>query len=91
MNRLIYTMMFASLFLISGCSPKEEELVTEDSIVLTSSQETVDYTAQTIALTVTSSGEWALEKCAYDWVTPSAMRGTNGAAVEFNVEENDKS
>lgn len=76
------------MVLSSGCNPKDEEPVTKDSISLTSSQATIDFTAQTLEITVSSSKPWTIEDFDHDWVTVSAMNGESGENVRFDIEEN---
>jgi hypothetical protein len=55
MKRLFYLLIWASFVVISGCNPKEQEPVKEDSVTLTSLQDIIDYKAQSLTITVTSS------------------------------------
>lgn len=88
MKRLICFIILTSVLLISGCNPKENEPVKKDSVSLSSTQDIIDYTAQTLELTVTSSGDWVIGQSDYEWATPSAMSGRSGDVVEFTVEKN---
>jgi hypothetical protein len=88
MKRLFYLLIWASFVVISGCTPKEQEPVKEDSVTFTSQQDIIDYKAQSLTITITSSEAWTLNPFDYEWVTASTMNGESGDPITFDVEKN---
>ena len=88
MKRLFYLLIWASFVVISGCTPKEQEPVKEDSVTFTSQQDIIDYKAQSLTITITSSEAWTLNPFNYEWVTASTMNGESGDPITFDLEKN---
>lgn len=88
MNRLFQVFICLSLILSSSCNPKENEPAKQDSVSLTSTKADIEYEAQSLELTVTSSEPWSMKEFDYDWVTVSATDGENGTNVMFNIQDN---
>ena len=88
MKRLFYLLIWASFVVISGCNPKEQEPVKEDSVTLTSLQDIIDYKAQSLTITVTSSETWTLSPFDYEWVTASTTNGESGDPITFDIDKN---
>lgn len=86
--RLLNTLLCTIAVLASGCSQKIQETVKEDFISLTSTQATIDHTAQSIEITVSSSESWTMETFDYDWVRVSATNGASGENVRFETAAN---
>lgn len=86
--RLLNTLLCTIAVLASGCSQKIQETVKEDFISLTSTQATIDHTAQSIEITVSSSESWTMEAFDYDWVRVSAANGESGENVRFETTAN---
>lgn len=86
--RLLDILICSFVILISGCSQKNQEPVVKDSISLTSSQAILDHNAQSLEITVSSSGSWSLQLFDYDWIEVSAMSGECGDNITFDISEN---
>ena len=86
--RLLNVLLCTIAVLASGCSHKIQETVKEDFISLTSTQATIDHTAQSIEITVSSSESWTMETFDYDWVRVSAANGESGENVRFETAAN---
>lgn len=88
MKRILHILTCISIIIASGCNPDGKDAVNKDSISLTSPKAMIDYQAQSLEITVTSSQAWTMEAPGYDWVSVSAMSGNSGDAVLFDVEKN---
>jgi hypothetical protein len=87
MKKMIYILIFALSLVVAGCDTMEE-YPAKDFVDVSSLQEMIDYSAQTLGVTVSSSGEWTIEEFTYDWVSASVMSGKSGSTVEFDVQKN---
>ena len=73
-----------SALIAVSCTPEPK---IKDTISLTSTQEQLDFTAQTVEITVTSSCDWTMTG-EHDWITPSATTGVSEDKVSFNIQKN---
>ena len=84
MKYIKFLLVSISALIAVSCTPEPE---IKDTISLTSTQEQLDFTAQTVEITVTSSCDWTMTG-EYDWITPSATAGISGDKVSFNIQKN---
>lgn len=81
--------MLSALFMVLGCKEAKEATKPVDKISITPKSKTFEKEGGSVPVIVTSSGEWTLTPAdTYDWVTPSAVKGVDGDAVTFKVNEN---
>ena len=73
-----------SALIAVSCTPEPK---IKDTNSLTSTQEQLDFTAQTVEITVTSSCDWTMTG-EHDWITPSATTGVSEDKVSFNIQKN---
>ncbi len=89
MRKYILSIALAASMLFVGCS-SEDTPTGEGSaanVTLSETKVSVGPDATSVEVSVKSTGKWYLSGN-YDWVTPSAVEGSNGATVTFAINEN---
>ncbi len=91
MKKILF--LAAALLCMAGCNEKpldkEGEEPVKDEISVNPTSRSFGKEGGNAEVTVTSSGNWSMTSDSeYDWVTPSAKSGKNGAVVKFTVKEN---
>lgn len=84
-RRISLAALSISLLATASCTPVEE--TQEATISLSPSGHKINYFAQDVEVTVTSSEDWTMEGD-FAWVVPSAASGKNGDKVVFSVNTN---
>lgn len=90
MKKILF--LAAALFCMASCNEKpldKDGDKTKDEISVNPASRSFGKEGGNAEVAVTSSGNWSMtSETEYDWVTPSAKSGKDGAVVKFAVKEN---
>ena len=90
MKKVILAALACFAVLSCNKAAKEIEPIVKDEITVTPKISTIGIEGGTAKVIVSSSGEWTMKgKADYSsWITPSAVKGKDGAIVSFVVKPN---
>lgn len=92
-NKLYLLLAVSALLLCGACHDSNkgmEPQPVEESISINPQAATVGSKGGMVSVLVTSSGTWTLAGDGDAFVTPSAMKGKDGDAIDFTVKANDQ-